>query len=298
MIKNGRIIDPSRDVDMRGDLLVRDGVITEVGRVSTNSADTVIDASDLLVTPGLIDMHVHLREPGDEEEETIASGSVAAVAGGFTSVACMPNTEPPNDNRPVTEHMIKEGRRVGYARVHPIGAVSVGQKGEQLAEIGDMVDAGAVAVSDDGHPVWDAELMRRALEYSRHYDIAVIQHAEDTDLSGGGVMHEGAWSTRLGLPGWPAAAEEVVIARDLAVAFVTAYVAGKRDWPAFRRLVPRLPGRLTTGFQFALFLAVLIWPETAFTTFVLVLTVLCSMLAAADYLGQFGKALREDMAGQ
>ena len=216
LVRGGRVVDPSQDLDAVRDVLIEDGEVARVAEgIKPGRYAEIVDAEGLVVTPGLIDMHAHLREPGQEYKETIETGTRAAAAGGFTAVAPMPNTDPPNDNRPVTEHMIKEAGRFGYARVHPIGAVSVGQRGEQLAEIGDMVDAGAVAVSDDGHPVHDAELMRRALEYSRHYDIAVIQHAEDTDLSGGGVMHEGEWSTKLGLPGWPAAAEEVVIARDL-----------------------------------------------------------------------------------
>jgi dihydroorotase len=216
LVRGGRVVDPSQDLDAVADVLIENGAVTRVGdAVRPGRGAEVVDAAGLVVAPGLIDMHVHLREPGQEYKETVATGTRAAAAGGFTAVAPMPNTDPPNDNRPVTEHMLREAARHGYARVWPIGAVSVGQKGDQLAEIGDMVDAGAVAVSDDGHPVHDAELMRRVLEYSRHYDIAVIQHAEDRNLSGGGVMHEGEWSTKLGLPGWPAAAEEVVVARDL-----------------------------------------------------------------------------------
>ncbi len=216
LVRGGRVVDPSQGLDAVCDVLIEDGEVTRVAEgIRPGRYAEIVDAEGLVVTPGLIDMHVHLREPGQEYKETVETGTRAAAAGGFTAVAPMPNTDPVNDNRPVTEHMIKEATRHGYARVWPIGAVSVGQMGEQLAEIGDMVDAGAVAVTDDGHPVYDAELMRRVLEYSRHYDVAVIQHAEDKDLSGGGVMHEGEWSTKLGLPGWPAAAEEVVVARDL-----------------------------------------------------------------------------------
>jgi dihydroorotase len=174
-----------------------------------------LDATGLVVAPGLIDMHVHLREPGQEYKETVATGTMAAAAGGFTAVACMANTDPVNDNRSVTEHILVEARRHGYARVHPIGAVSKKLAGEELAEIGEMVRAGAVAVSDDGKPVANAELMRRALLFAQHFDVPVIQHAEDLQLSGGGVMHEGEWSTRLGLAGIPGSAEDVMVARDL-----------------------------------------------------------------------------------
>jgi dihydroorotase len=174
-----------------------------------------LDAAGLVVSPGLIDMHVHLREPGQEYKETVATGTMAAAAGGFTAVACMANTEPVNDNRSVTEHILVEARRHGFARVHPIGAVSKRLEGEELAEIGEMVRAGAVAVSDDGRPVMNAELMRRALLFAQHFDVPVIQHAEDLHLSGAGVMHEGEWSTRLGLAGIPGSAEDVMVARDL-----------------------------------------------------------------------------------
>ncbi len=171
-----------------------------------------------MVCPGLIDLHVHLREPGQEYKETVRTGTMAAAAGGFTAVACMANTDPVNDNRAVTEHIVSEARRWGFARVHPIGAVTKGLGGESLAEIGEMVRAGAVAVSDDGLPVRNAELMRRAFLYARHFGIPVTQHAEDLDLTGPGVMHEGEWSTRLGLPGIPGASEDVVVARDLLLA--------------------------------------------------------------------------------
>jgi len=184
-------------------------------RRSGRRGSAVLDATGLVVAPGLIDMHVHLREPGQEYKETVATGTMAAAAGGFTAVACMANTETVNDNRSVTEHILSEARRHSYARVHPIGAVSKQLAGLELAEIGEMVRAGAVAVSDDGRPVMNAELMRRALLYARHFDVPVIQHAEDLDLSGKGVMHEGEWSTRLGLAGIPGAAEDVMVARDL-----------------------------------------------------------------------------------
>ena len=225
LIANGRLIDPSQGLDGAHDLLIEDGVVAAVldrdgghgdrGEHGERRDLTVLDASGLVVAPGLIDMHVHLREPGHEYKETVATGTMAAAAGGFTAVACMANTEPVNDNRSVTEHILAEARRHGYARVHPIGAVSKQLAGLELAEIGEMVRAGAVAVSDDGRPVMNAELMRRALLYARHFDVPVIQHAEDLDLSGKGVMHEGEWSTRLGLAGIPGAAEDVMVARDL-----------------------------------------------------------------------------------
>lgn len=216
LVRGGRVIDPSQDLDGVFEILIEDGFVSQITeRAKGIRGAEIYDAEGLVVTPGLIDMHVHLREPGQEYKETVRSGALAAAAGGFTSVACMPNTLPPNDNRSVTEHIISEARQNAYARVYPIGAVSKGQKGEEIAEIGDMVAAGVVAVSDDGFPVKNAELMRRALLYAQHYGIPVIQHAQDMDLSAGGVMHEGEWSTRLGLPGIPGSAEDVMVARDL-----------------------------------------------------------------------------------
>ena len=216
LIQGGRVIDPSQDLDGTLDVLIEDGAIAKIdGRIDKPENTEVIDAAGLIVAPGLIDIHVHLREPGQEYKETVRTGTLAAAAGGFTGVACMANTEPVNDTRSVTEHILLEARRHGFARVHPIGAISKGQKGEELAEIGEMIRAGAVAVSDDGRPVMNAELMRRALLYAQHFDVAVIQHAEDLNLTGKGVMHEGEWSTRLGLPGIPGSAEDVMIARDI-----------------------------------------------------------------------------------
>ncbi len=216
LIQGGRLIDPSQGIDGTFDLLLEDGIVSKLGQRLKKTKDTeVIDAAGLIVCPGLIDIHVHLREPGQEYKETVRTGTLAAAAGGFTAVACMANTDPVNDNRSVTEHILAEARRYGYARVYPIGAVSKKLAGEELAEIGDMVRAGVVAVSDDGKPVMNAELMRRALLYAQHFAVPVIQHAEDLNLTGSGVMHEGEWSTRLGLPGIPGSAEDVMVARDL-----------------------------------------------------------------------------------
>jgi dihydroorotase len=203
-----------------GDVLVEGGKIRSVGAVDATGAE-VVDARGLLVLPGLVDMHVHLREPGFEYKETIATGIAAALAGGFTSLACMANTEPPNDSAAVTQYIIDRARIVRGARVYPVGALSLGLNGERLAEIGEMHRAGIVAVSDDGRPVMDAGLMRRALEYSRMFDLPVIVHEEDRDLAAGGVMNEGVTSLRLGLRGVPAAAEEVMVARDVALARLT-----------------------------------------------------------------------------
>jgi dihydroorotase len=215
LIQGGRLVDPSQDLDGRFDLLIEDGEVARIDeRIEAGDAE-VREADGLVVTPGWIDMHIHLREPGQEYKETVRTGTLAAAAGGFTAVACMGNTEPVNDNRSVTEHILKEAERHGFARVYPIGAASKGQRGEELAEIAEMVTAGAVAVSDDGHPVRNPALMRRVLEYAQHFDIPVIQHAQDMELTAGGVMHEGEWSTRLGLPGWPGAAEDIVVARDI-----------------------------------------------------------------------------------
>jgi dihydroorotase len=216
LVRGGRLVDPSQELDGLFDLLLEDGVVARLEeRLEAPRGAEVFDATDRVVTPGLIDIHVHLREPGQEYKETVRSGTMAAAAGGFTAVACMANTVPVNDNRSVTEHILKEAARHGFARVYPIGAVSRGLEGKVLAEIGDMAAAGAVAVSDDGRPVCSAELMRRILLYAQHYGLTVIQHAEDLDLSAGGVMHEGEESARLGLEGIPGAAEDVMVARDL-----------------------------------------------------------------------------------
>ncbi len=214
LIKNGRVIDPSQGLDKTCDVLLADGKVRQIGKLSA-MAERVIDARGLIVCPGLIDMHVHLREPGDEEDETIASGSAAAAAGGFTSVACMPNTNPPLDNEAAIEFVCRQAARAGLCNVHPIGAVTKGRNGEELAEIGQMVRAGAVAFSDDGAGVANTGLMFRAMQYVTMFDKPIIQHCEDPALASGGVMHGGDVSTKLGLPGMPSTAEELMLHRDL-----------------------------------------------------------------------------------
>ena len=220
LVKNGRVVDPMRKIDRIADVLIRDGIIRSIGD-GYSSDVPVFDATGLIVAPGFFDIHVHLREPGTEEAETIATGGSAAVAGGFTAVAAMPNTNPPNDNPSITHYIVSEARRSSPARVFPIGAITKGQKGETLAEIGEMFEAGIAGISDDGKPVMNAQLFRRALEYARMFDMPVIQHCEDVNLSKGGVMHEGIYSTRLGLKGIPAASEETIVSRDLTLARMT-----------------------------------------------------------------------------
>jgi len=220
LIQNGRVIDPSQRLDAKLDLLITDGVIAELGKKVKASAET-IDASGLVIVPGFIDLHTHLREPGQEHKETIATGTRAAVAGGYTAVCAMANTHPPNDERAVTEMIIAESARNGACRVYPIGAVSKGLRGEELAELADLRTAGCVAVSDDGKPVANAQLMRRALEYGAMLRMPIIAHEEDPHLSDGGVMHEGFNSTLLGMTGIPAASEETMVARDVILAHMT-----------------------------------------------------------------------------
>ena len=218
LIREGLLIDPSVGREECADLLVREGRVVAVEPPGTlGSSGTVLEARGCWVVPGLVDMHVHLREPGFEYKETIATGAQAAVAGGFTAVACMANTDPVNDSGAVTRFIMERAAKAAAARVYPVGAVSVGLKGERLAEFGEMREAGAVAVSDDGHPIMDAALMRRALEYSRLFGFPVIAHEEDTALAGDGVMNEGPTAFRLGLRGIPAEAEEALVARDLAL---------------------------------------------------------------------------------
>ena len=222
LIRGGRVIDPSQKIDARLDVLLSDGLVAAVGdSLSPPEGTRILDASGRVVCPGLIDVHVHLREPGGEHKETIASGARAAAAGGFTAVVAMPNTDPPIDDPAAVGFVAAEGLRSGGARVYPTGTITVEQKGEQLTEVGEMIAAGAVAITDDGRPVSHAGVMRLALEYARTFDIPVAVHAEELGLSREGVMNEGIVATRLGLTGIPNAAEDVMIARDLMLAELT-----------------------------------------------------------------------------
>lgn len=223
LIQNGRIMDPSQKIDLRGDLLIENGKISAIessGKIKPNGHQT-IDAKGKWVLPGFIDMHVHLREPGLEYKETIAEGTQAAIAGGFTSVACMANTLPVNDAPHITAYIREKAQRHSNCRVFIIGAVSKGLQGEELAEIGGMVQEGAVAISDDGYPVMNSYLMRKAMDYAKGFGIPVISHAEDLNLVGKGVMNEGPLSNILGLRGNPSAAEEILVAREIALCRLT-----------------------------------------------------------------------------
>ena len=222
LIRNGRVVDPSQGIDQGLDVLIEDGSVAALGeRLDPLPKTKVLDVAGLVVAPGFIDLHAHLREPGYEHKETIESGCRAAVAGGFTALCCMADTVPVNDDPSVTSFILKRAEQVGLARVYPVGAVSVGLKGEEMAEIGEMVRAGAVAISDDRRPVANAQLFRRALEYARSFDVPVAAHEEDLDLSNGGLMHEGGVSTRIGLRGMPTSSEEVMVARDVLLAELT-----------------------------------------------------------------------------
>ncbi len=223
VVQNGTVVDPANGLEADLDLLVEEGVIRELGQPGSFASVEAqrIDASGCVVAPGLIDMHVHLREPGYEYKETVLTGTQAAVAGGFTAMACMANTNPVNDNGAVTRFIVEQARSAGLARVFPIGALSKGLNGEELAEIGEMIEAGAVAISDDGRPVMDANLMRRALEYCSMFDVPISVHEEDLHLSCGGSMNEGPTSVRLGIRGVPGVAEEIMVARDIALARLT-----------------------------------------------------------------------------
>jgi len=222
LLKGGRLVDPANGRDGMFDVLIDDGRIARVGRDLPADGAAVVDIpSGYIVCPGLIDMHVHLREPGQEHKETVATGTAAAVAGGFTAVACMPNTTPVNDNAGVTEYMLKKAADANLARVYPIGAVSRGQKGEQLADIAELKRAGCVAITDDGRPVATALLMRRALEYASMFDMPVIEHCEEQTLKGDGVAHEGFQASSLGLRGIPSEAESIMALRDISLSSLT-----------------------------------------------------------------------------
>ncbi|MCB2183468.1 MAG: dihydroorotase [Desulfobulbaceae bacterium] len=221
LLKNGRIIDPANNIDQQGDILIINNQIARKGKSGTLSCPDngrIVDLNGKWIVPGLIDMHVHLREPGEEYKETIASGTQAAAAGGFTAVACMPNTNPVNDCQTVTSFILAKAEKEGSARVYPVGAISKSSSGTELAEFGEMKEAGVVAVSDDGRPVANSQLMRRALEYSSNHNLLVISHSEEMSLSQNGAMNDGILSTRLGLRGIPRVAEEIMVYRDLALA--------------------------------------------------------------------------------
>src|SRR6476659_5173299 len=222
LLKGGRVIDPAGQRDGAFDVLIEDGRILRVARdLPVNGADVFEVPRGGLVVPGLIDVHVHLREPGQEHKETIATGTASAVAGGFTAVACMPNTEPVNDHAGITQFVLKKAAEAGLAHVYPIGAVSMGSKGEQLAEFGEQKAAGCVAFTDDGKPIASALLMRRALEYAGMLGVPIINHCADPSLKGDGVAHEGFRAASLGLRGIPGAAESIMVERDIALAELT-----------------------------------------------------------------------------
>jgi dihydroorotase len=219
-IAGGRVIDPSQNLDAITDLWLGRGRVLALGPCN-ETPDRTIDASGLIVCPGLIDCHVHLREPGNEEDETIATGAMSALAGGVTSVACMPNTIPAIDSQAAAEFVVRQAKRAAKANVYPVGAVSKGRKGEELAELGRLVDGGAVAFTDDGAPVASASLMRKALQYAKMFDRVIMQHCQVLELTAGGVMNEGFESVKLGLGGMPAAAEDIMVARDIRLAEIT-----------------------------------------------------------------------------
>ncbi len=224
LIKGGRVIDPETGIDGVADIVIEGGKFVSIGDQKSktkNPKSKIIDASGKIVTPGLIDMHVHLREPGHEYKETIETGCLAAARGGFTTVCCMPNTNPVNDNQSVTNYILKKTRMAETVRVYPVGAISRGLRGESLADYGELKAAGVVAVSDDGNPVMNAQLMRRALEYAKGFELLTIAHCEDRNLTANGVMNEGVTATRLGLPGVPNAEETVMVARDIALCELT-----------------------------------------------------------------------------
>ena len=221
LIRNGRVIDPASGMDAAADVLIEDGRIAGVAPGLSAAGAEIFDAGEMIVAPGFIDMHVHLREPGIEHAETIETGSRAAAAGGFTSICAMPNTLPVNDNATVTSYIVERARKSAVTNVFPIGAITKNSAGEELAAIGSMKAAGVVAISDDGRPVMNARVMRRAMEFARSFHLPVIDHCEDLDLSAGGDMHEGVESVRLGLRGIPSASEDVMVARDILLAEAT-----------------------------------------------------------------------------
>jgi len=243
VIKGGRVIDPGNLDDIL-DIVIEDGNIVEIKQDAQTNDDhkefKIIDASGKIVAPGLIDMHVHLRDPGYEYKETIETGSRAAAFGGFTAICCMPNTDPVNDCRQVTEYIVKKAARLDIVRVYPVAAISKGLKGDNLCEYGELKDAGAIAVSDDGNPVMNSQLMRRALEYSSGFNLPVISHCEDLDLISDGAMNEGAVATKMGLSGIPNAAESIMVLRDIALCELTgvpihiAHVSTKESVRAIR----------------------------------------------------------------
>ncbi len=221
LIRGGRVIDPSARLDARVDVLVENGRIAQVGEGLKAKGAEVFDAAGCVVTPGFIDLHTHLREPGREDKETIATGALAAAAGGFTAVCAMPNTVPVNDSASTTRFIIETAKREAIVRVYPIGAITQGSKGEELSEYGDLKAAGCIAVSDDGRPVQNARVMRRALEYARTFGLPVIDHCEDLDLSKGGAMNEGAVSVAMGIPSAPHVSETIMVERDVLLAEFT-----------------------------------------------------------------------------
>ena len=249
-LRGGRVLDPARGIDRAQDLWIENGLIAGLGEdapaeLRSNKSVEVVDVRGAVICPGLVDIHVHLREPGQEEKETIETGTRAAVRGGFTSVACMPNTSPPLDDRPRVEYVVRRARESGACRVYPIGAVTIGQDGSAFVEFEDLVSAGVVAFTDDGRPVKNAEIMRRALELTKPLGVPIIQHAEDPDLKGNGVVHEGWVSTRMGLKGIPDTAESVMVARDALLAEATggrvhvAHISAARTVDILRRAKER-----------------------------------------------------------